>query len=211
MARKPSRQIAARRVSTPDVVAQGIIEYLGNVPPPRIGRTHGSVAADSKAVIAAAARRAGLVSGSLALPPGPVGWLTLVPELTMVWRIQAQMVSDLAAVHDTHAKLGREQMLYCLFRHSAAHAVRDLVAQSGERLLFRRTTQEGLQRVARHIGRQVSRRTIGEGLTRWLPLAGAVGVGWYAHHDTRRVGDIAVALFSDPAEVVVESPVQRTE
>ena len=63
-----------------------------------------------------AARNAAFAAGSLALPPGPVGWLTLIPELVAVWKIQAQMVSDIAAVFGRSASLGSEQMLYCLFR-----------------------------------------------------------------------------------------------
>ena len=37
-----------------------------------------------------AARKASLISGSLSLPVGVLGWLTVLPELLGVWRVQAQ-------------------------------------------------------------------------------------------------------------------------
>jgi len=59
------------------------------------------------------------VAGTLALPPGPLGWMTILPEMVGVWKIQAQMVADIAALYGKTATLTQEQMLYCLFKHTA--------------------------------------------------------------------------------------------
>ena len=58
------------------------------------------------------------------MPPGAIGWLTVVPELITVWKLQAQMVADIAGIHGSNSELSRVQMLYCLFRHTAAQAAR---------------------------------------------------------------------------------------
>ena len=34
-----------------------------------------------------AARTASVISGSLSLPPGVLGWFTMLPELLAVWRV----------------------------------------------------------------------------------------------------------------------------
>jgi hypothetical protein len=143
-----------------------------------------------------AAQRAALTAGSLALPPGPLGWLTLLPELIAIWKIQGQMVSDIAAAYGQQANLGREQMLWCLFRHTAAQAFRDLVVRMGDRLVFRRMSHTVAQRVARQVGVKLTRRTVSEGISRWLPVVGALGVGAYAYYDTGQVANTAIALFS---------------
>jgi hypothetical protein len=122
-----------------------------------------------------AAQRAALTAGSLALPPGPLGWLTLLPELLAIWKIQGQLVSDIAAAYGRHATLGREQMMWCLFRHTAAQAFRDLVVRMGDRLIFRRMSYGIAQSVARQIGTRLGRRMVGNGVTRWLPVVGALG------------------------------------
>lgn len=107
------------------------------------------------------------------------------------------MVSDIAAVFGQTASLGSEQMLYCLFRHTAAQAVRDLVVRVGERLVVKRATVQALQRIAAAIGIKVAQRTIGKSLSRWVPVLGAVGVGGYAYYDTNQVAKAALELFSN--------------
>src|SRR5579862_4917042 len=87
-----------------------------------------------------AAMKAAAFSGALSMPPGPLGLLTLIPDLLGIWRIQAQLVADIAAVYGKTIYVTRESLLYCLFRHGAAHAVRQIAIRSGERLLIRRST-----------------------------------------------------------------------
>ncbi|MEI8170564.1 MAG: hypothetical protein WCG50_12865, partial [Rhodoferax sp.] len=62
-----------------------------------------------------AARASAGLSGGAALAPGPLGILTLLPDIIGVWRVQAQMVSDIAAAYGKSASVTQEQMVYCLF------------------------------------------------------------------------------------------------
>lgn len=157
------------------------------------------VQARCRAIAEAAARKAGIVAGSLALPPGPWGWLTVMPELIAIWRIQAQMVADIAAARGRHWELGKEQLLFCLFRHTGAQAFRDFAVRAGQRWLLQGATQQMLANAARHIGLRLSKRAIGHGAARWLPILGAGAVGLYAWYDTRQVARTAMALFEHPA------------
>lgn len=45
-----------------------------------------------------------------------------------------QLVGDIAAIYWEGATVTQEQMLYCLFRHSATQLIRDLVVRAGDRL-----------------------------------------------------------------------------
>ncbi|HEY8327930.1 MAG TPA: hypothetical protein VIO59_05740, partial [Rhodanobacter sp.] len=143
-----------------------------------------------------------------ALPPGPLGWLTLLPELIAIWKIQAQMVSDIAAAYGRHAGLGREQMMWCLFRHTAAQAFRDLVVRMGDRLVFRRMSYGVAQRVAKQVGVKLTQRTLSKGVSRWLPVIGALGVGAYAYYDTGQVAGTAIEMFE--GEVTLEDATADT-
>jgi len=181
-------------------VTQAILDFVSKVPASKIGGS-ADPAAEARRIGNAAARRAALTAGSLALPPGPLGWLTILPELTLIWKIQGQMVSDIAAAYGRHAELGREQMLWCLFRHTAAQAFRDVVVRMGDRLVFRRMSHGIAQRVAKQVGVKLTQRTVGEGISRWLPIVGALGVGAYAYYDTGHVASTAIALFSGDMEI----------
>ncbi|UPG86188.1 hypothetical protein L2Y94_02145 [Luteibacter aegosomatis] len=178
-------------------IATAILEFVSRIPDsdvPRAGKADAEET--SRRIASSAANKAALTAGSLALPPGPLGWLTVLPELVAIWRIQGQMVSDIAAAYGKTARLGREQMLWCLFRHTAAQAFRDVAIRVGDRLVFRTAATSVLQRVAGRIGVSVSKRAVGKGISRWLPVVGALGVGAYAYYDTGQVAKTAMELFS---------------
>ncbi|OOG65411.1 hypothetical protein B0E46_03420 [Rhodanobacter sp. B04] len=176
-------------------VTQAILDFVSQVPDSKVGSSK-DPATEARRLAQRAAQRAALTAGSLALPPGPLGWLTLLPELIAIWKIQGQMVSDIAAAYGRNHTLGREQMLWCLFRHTAAQAFRDLVVQMGDRLVFRRMSYTVAQRVAKQVGVKLTQRSVSEGVSRWLPVIGALGVGAYAYYDTGQVASTAIALFS---------------
>jgi hypothetical protein len=143
----------------------------------------------------AAASQAAATAGALALPPGPLGLLTVVPDLVAVWRIQRQLVADIAACYGRSAELRREAMMYCMFRHAAAQAVRDLGVRLGQRMLLRRSSVSAMERLLQRIGVAATQRAVGRAMSRWIPIAGAVGVGAYAFYDTVQVGRTAQELF----------------
>jgi hypothetical protein len=180
-------------------VTQAILDFIGRIPDSKVDSADDPLAR-ARQIASRAAQRAALTSGTLALPPGPLGWLTVLPELMAIWKIQAQMVSDISAAYGRHAELGREQMLYCLFRHTAAQAFRDLVVRMGDRLLFRRMSFAVVERIAKQLGVKFSQRAVGEGLSRWLPVIGALGVGAYAYYDTGQVAATTIELFSHDIE-----------
>lgn len=174
--------------------------------PPEPGCVPAARPADAaQRAIEAAATKAALAAGTLALPPGPLGWATIAPEMLAVWQIQRQLVADIAALYGRSAQLGPAQMLWCLFRHTAAQALRDLSVRVGERVLVRPAAQALLQRTAEAVGMHLGRQAASRALSRWVPLVGAAGVGAYAWWDTRQVGRAAVQLFE--AEQVIDNPV----
>lgn len=158
----------------------------------------------AKELTVSAAAQAAAMAGALSLPPGPLGMLTIVPDLLGVWHIQRQLVADIAASYGKSAELHRETMVYCLFRHATAQVARDLMVRVGERMLLRRGSVALVQQTLRRIGLVISQRAVGRSVARWLPIAGAVGVGAYAYYDTVQVGRTAQELFESDFEGLVE-------
>ncbi|MFT7775411.1 hypothetical protein [Roseateles sp.] len=176
------------------------------VQPPESGCAPSSRPRDAaERAIDGAASKAALAAGTLALPPGPLGWVTIAPEMLAVWHIQRQLVADIAALYGRSAELGPAQMLWCLFRHTAAQALRDLGVRVGERVIVRPAAQVLLQRAAEAVGLHIGQKAASWTLSRWVPLVGAAGVGAYAWWDTRQVGRAALQLFEQ--EQVIDNPV----
>ena len=205
--RKKPKSAKAPDTSTPDdsakaQMANAIFDLVLQVPTSSESTLQNPVARTHE-VSRAAARKASLVSGSMALPPGFLGWLTVLPELYGVWKLQAQMVSDIASIYGKQSTLGREQMLYCLFKHVSAQVFRDVVVRVGERVVVREASLKVLQAIAQQVGVKVSQAVLGKSLSRFVPLIGAVGVGAYAYFDTLQVAKNAVELFE--RELIIEA------
>ncbi len=180
-------------------LAEAILDFVGHIPhSSKKPSRHPDKQAHRLAKMIA--RKAALSAGALALPPGPMGWLTLAPELLAVWKFQTGMVADIAAIYGKQARLTRELMIYCLFHHTAALAVGDLVVHRGERFFVQRVSIRTLRAVAQKIGLRIAQRTIGKSLARWVPIAGALGVGAYVYRDTEKVARTAMELFANEIE-----------
>jgi hypothetical protein len=190
---------AAFRHTAADALATAALDIAGRIPSSEQATSTTPLQA-AQALTRAAANKAAMTSGTLALAPGPLGLLTVLPDLLVVWRIQSQLVSDIAAVYGQTASLSKEHMLYCLFKHSAAQAVRDLAVRAGDRWLVRKVSGALVQNIAKRIGVRLSQKVLGNGAARFFPLIGAVGVGGYAYYDTTKVAASAIALFETGQE-----------
>ena len=195
---KPPPQDAANGAGS--AFTQAILPLFASLPESKEQKSHTPLE-DARKKANTAAAKAALAAGTLALPPGALGWLTILPEMVGVWKIQKQLVADIAALYGKQQTLTPEQVVYCLFQHTAAQGVRDLVVRVGQRTLVRRASPRLIGSLSRRIGAVLSRRALGRGASRWLPIVGAVGVGAYAHHDTAQVAATAMALFDGVIEV----------
>ena len=178
-------------------VADAIENIVSNVPATRAkaSRHPGSAA---RALARKSATRAAALSGALALPPGIFGMLTVLPDLVGIWRIQAQMVADIAGLYGKEVELTRAHMVYCLFRHATSQLARDVVVRAGERLVFRQMSGGALKIVLNSVGMSVTQRVAGTAASRWLPVIGAAAVAGYAYYDTLQVARTAIGLLETP-------------
>jgi len=149
----------------------------------------------ARALARKAATRAATLSGALALPPGLLGMLTVLPDLVAIWRVQAQLVSDIAGLYGKDLQLTRAHMVYCLFRHAASQFARDVAVRTGQRVVVRQLTGGALRAVLSTAGITITQRIAGTAASRWVPVAGAAAVAAYAYFDTIQVGKTAIRLL----------------
>jgi hypothetical protein len=186
--------------SVSSLISQALLPLIAKIPDSNETKSPNPTD-DARQKANAAAAKAAVTAGTLALPPGAVGWLTILPEMVGVWKIQKQLVADIAALYGKETTLTPEQVMYCLFQHTAAQGVRDLVVRVGERALVRRASPMLIGTLTRRIGASLAKRAAGKGMARWLPIVGAVGVGAYAYFDTAQVAATAIDLFEGVIEV----------
>jgi hypothetical protein len=183
-----ANSLPARRV-------EGTIERIVTaIPAPK---THAIPHPDREAsqIARRAAQRAAVLSGSLALPPGPLGMLTVLPDLYLIWHTQRQMVADIFELYGHTPELTRTHMLYCLFRHAASQVLRDVAVRAGERVVVRQLSGSALGQALNYIGLSLTQRIAGVSAGRWVPVVGALAVGGYAYWDTLQVAKTARRLL----------------
>ena len=142
-----------------------------------------------------AAWKSATVSTSLSIPAGFTGILTAIPDIAAIWKIQAQLVADIAASYGKLALLSREAMIWCLFRHSAAQLLRDIAVRTGSRIVVQKLSTVAIKTLLAKVGAKVSSKLLGKTLLRAIPAVGALGNGIYAYMDTCEVGKTAAAYF----------------
>ena len=187
---------AAVGASTPAQNASGLIERIISQVPTSDVEAAADPARSAERLAREAARNAAMVSASLALPPGPLGMLTVLPDLFLIWKIQRQLVADIFALHGRTVELTRTHMLYCLFRHMASQVLRDVVVRAGERAIVRQLSSHALTSTLQSLGLTVVQRLAGTSASRWIPLAGAAAVGAYAYWDTLQVAKTARSVLT---------------
>ena len=84
--KKPALETGAPDASGPGshLIGQAILSLMGRVPTSKEHKSK-APADDARKKTNAAAAKAALAAGAMALPPGPLGWLTIRPEMVGVW------------------------------------------------------------------------------------------------------------------------------
>ncbi len=142
----------------------------------------------SREIIKNASLKAGCIAGGLALPVGALGILTIIPDLVAIWKIQNNMVKDIAEVFNKQVTSTRKQMIHCLFKHTTGQGARDAIIKIGAHMVIKKIEVS----TRRHIAKKA--------IARCIPIVGAVGVGAYAYYGTSRVGKTAIELFNSNIE-----------
>ncbi|MCF0216177.1 MAG: EcsC family protein [Fibrobacteraceae bacterium] len=156
-------------------------------------------------LIQSACLKSATVSGTLSIPAGITGILTSIPDIAAIWRIQAQLVADIAATYGKMALLSRETMVWCLFRHSAASLLRDIAVRTGTRIVVQKVSITVLHKILHKIGIKISAKVFGRIALRAIPAIGAIGNGAYTYLDTREVGKTAEDYFHALADMDKEA------
>ena len=190
-----SNDVSTHTSTTTQRIQNALMDIVGSVPTSSCTASSNPKQEANKLVFRAKAQ-ASAIAGSLALPPGPFGMLTILPDLIMIWKTQAQLVADIAALYGKTAELKQEAMLYCLFRHGVASLARDVLIRVGERVVIRRAGLRFMQKMFAQVSLRITQKVIGKTVARWIPFAGAAVVAGYAWYDTANVGESAIDLFS---------------
>ncbi len=179
---------------TIDQLVKPLYDIISEIPVSR-REEESDADAKSRSLIEKCAIKAAFISAGLSLPPGLAGYLTFLPDLTGIWKLQRNMVADIAAIYGKKSILRREQMLYCLFRHSVSQVMRDVMVRTVTRVTIEETITAISERILRKLGVHLARKASSRFITRTIPVLGTLGAGAYAYYDTKQVGKTAIEVL----------------
>lgn len=138
-----------------------------------------------------------LVAG---LPPGPIGMITIIPELIALTKIQINLVYKIAKYYEKEQKVTPTIILHILATAMGIVLGRNLLRKMGTRIIVKALSSRAIQKVAQKLGMTIATRVIARIGGRWIPIVTAPIFAYFSKSQTRRIGEAAIAVFSDDIE-----------
>lgn len=120
--------------------------------------------------------------------------VAIIPELVVVIRNQVRMIYDLAFAYRKEHALGKELLLHLLLSATGSGGG-GLLLMHGQKVIVRRTSLRAIQRLVSILAGKITQRALKSALVRWVPIAGAAGMGLWVRHTTKRIGAHAIEIF----------------
>ncbi|MEQ9262097.1 MAG: hypothetical protein RLP14_02940 [Owenweeksia sp.] len=195
---------------TADLIVDRLYDVITHIPEPRLkGKPSDEVFV--KGLIRQSSIKSSSVSAALSVPGGVVGVLSVIPDVMTVWRIQAQMISNVAAAYGKNSLLTREQMLWCMFRQVGVGLVKELVVQQGGRYLVKHYGKKNLTDLIHKLGVKIAHNQASRWAGRIIPVVGSVSAGALTYYDTKRVGKNAMQLYSKDVILLPPAPQSKLQ
>lgn len=150
---------------------------------------------EAQSIVDAYALKCASVSGLASLAPGPLGMLTIVPDLIIVLRLQTEMLAKLSVAYNKEKAISKELVLFMLFQSVGVTGISFVVVKSTQ-VIVKRASARLLQRIITMMGGRVLQRTAGQAVARWIPGLGAAAMAIWVRYMTRKIGNEAINLLS---------------
>jgi len=154
-------------------------------------------------IINSYANQNAIVSGGSGLVPGPMGVLTIVPELIFVIRNQLSMVYDIGVAYGHRNKLNAE-LLISVFGYALGSGALGLMVIHGQKILVRRASLRLMQKVVQLMAGKITQRVLKSMVGRWIPVAGAVALATWSKLSTHLISKRAISIFEKEIELSEE-------
>jgi hypothetical protein len=154
-------------------------------------------------IINSYANQNAVISGGSGLVPGPMGVLTIVPELIFVIRNQLSMVYDIGVAYGHKNKLNAE-LLISVFGYALGSGALGLMVIHSQKILVRRASLKLMQKMVHLMAGKVTQRVLKSMVGRWIPVAGAVALATWSKLSTHLISKRAISIFEKEIELSEE-------
>lgn len=150
-----------------------------------------------------AARKSFRISAALALIPGPVGFMSILPEAVALTKLQINLIYRIAGHYNRAEMVNKEIVLLILANVLGVAGGEVLIRRIGATLVIKSANTRIVRTLAKRVGTHVIDAAAQKAIGRWVPLASAPLFGYLSRSLTRKIGNEANRLLSR-RELIVE-------
>lgn len=143
------------------------------------------------------------ISGAASLVPGPLGMLSIVPEIVAVMRNQIAMIYEIGVAHGQEKVITKE-LLAAVLTAATGASLGALVIVHGSKLIVKRASLRVFQQIIVLLGGKITQQVLKSSISRWLPIAGPVAMALWSHHSTKLIAAKAMEVFHQEIELEAE-------
>lgn len=151
-------------------------------------------------MVKSAAYKSSAVSGIATLPPGPTGFLTLLPELIAVTKIQMNLVYALAKYYNKAERLNTSIVLLIFANAVGVNAGRNLIRIHGRRVIVSVLRDTTVRELAKRVGIKITAKITSRAAGRFFSLFAAPIFATITYKSTKTIGKEAIRIFSRELE-----------
>lgn len=150
-----------------------------------------------------AAQRAFKISTALGLIPGPVGFLTILPEVVALTKLQINLIYRIARYYNRSEIVNQQIVLLILANVTGVAGGEALVRKVGTTLVIRTANARLAKNLARKVGTHIIDAAVEKAIGKWIPVLTAPLFGYFSRSLTRKIGQEAKRLLSE-RELTIE-------
>jgi hypothetical protein len=147
-------------------------------------------------MIEEAGRKAFKISTALGLIPGPIGFVSILPEVVALTKLQINLIYRIARHYDRAEEVDKEIVLLILANVLGVAGGEALIRKAGSALVMRSANTRVVKALARKVGTHIIDTAAEKAIGRWIPFLTAPLFGYFSRSLTRKIGVEAKRLLS---------------
>lgn len=156
-------------------------------------------------IISTTSNKAFALSIMAALPPGPFGMATILPEILVIYKLQLNMVYKIAKFYNQEHKINPTILCLILANEAGVEFGKEIIVKVGPKYVIRALSSQALKPIITKISTKVTIRVTEKLFARWIPVVAAPIFGAISKSMTNKIGQKAIDVFSKEIEIEEEN------
>ena len=151
-------------------------------------------------LINSAAKKSFLISTGAAIPPGLLGWTTILPEVITITKIQFNLIYAIAKFYNKTENFNVTMISIIFANVLGVELGKEILRKAGANIVVSKLSRELLKPTLKKISVVTLKKLLAKLPGRWVPLITAPIFGAMSYAGTKALGAVADNYFSKKIE-----------